>query len=434
MVSSNTIGAFTQWTRDLAIVLGLLFLIGCVSADVRKFQEGQSLAHNGKPQEAIQAYRDALEENPRLVEASLNIGVLFYQQGRVAQAAREFKLVLEQDPEYARARENLAITLEAKGDTNDEAKIEAYAEAHKHWQVAMANEYRAEWKAYGKQSIERLKEKLRMAGEPDVDIPPSDVDTTVPTFAVAPRPHDIALVIGIETYESQSLTASPFARADAERVAKYLSALGYDSRNVEVLINERAMLATIRSRIEHWVSKRAKTDSRVLIYYSGHGSMNPATGDTYLVPYDGNPSDLLNTAYSTKRLYIDLSDLNVNQVVVMLDSCFSGKGSRSVLMEGARPVHDKTANPVVLTSRRLAVLTASSGNQVNIVSQPKQHGLFTYYWLKALLDGQQDLAAIYDYVSPKVQKEANLQDIQQAPSLWPGAEQIRGEFTLWDKP
>jgi|CXWJ01.1.fsa_nt_gi uncharacterized caspase-like protein len=433
MVSSSPVKAFAQWASVRAAFLGLLFLIGCASADVRKFQDGKRLAHNDKPQEAIQAYRDALEENPRLVQASLNIGVLFYQQGQFAQAAREFKLVLEQDPEYARARENLAITHEAKGDANDEAKIEAYAEAHKHWQVAMANENRAEWKAYGKQSIERLKEKLRMAGEPDADIPPSDVDTTVPTFAVAPRPHDIALVIGIETYKNQSLTASPFARADAERVAKYLGALGYDSHNVAVLINERATLATIRSRVEYWVSERAKTDSRVLIYYSGHGSMNPATGDTYIVPHDGNPADLLNTAYSTKRLYRDLADLNVNQVVVMLDSCFSGKGSRSVLMEGARPASDKIADPV-LASRRLAVLTAASGSQINIVSQPKQHGLFTYYWLKALLDGQQDLAAIYDYVNPKVQKEANLQDVQQAPSLWPGPEQIRGEFTLWDKP
>ena len=80
-----------------------------------------------------------------------------------------------------------------------------------------------------------------------------------------------------------------------------------------------------------------------------------------------------------------------------------------------------------------AVLAAAEGTQISTISKAKQHGLFTYYWLKALLDGQQDLAAIYDYVAPKVQDEAKLQNVDQSPSLRPGAEQIRGKFALWDK-
>jgi uncharacterized caspase-like protein len=87
----------------------------------------------------------------------------------------------------------------------------------------------------------------------------------------------------------------------------------------------------------------------------------------------------------------------------------------------------------VLASRHLAVLAASEGTQISTSSKDKRHGLFTYYLLKALQDGQQNLAAIYDYVSPKVQDEAMLQNVQQSPSLRPGPEQIRGQFTLWDK-
>ncbi len=423
MIQLGRFGPAVGWGLARASLLALFCfqIIGCASTDVRSFREGQVHAQNGKPDEAIQAYLTALEANPGLVEARLNLGSLLYKQGKLAQAEREFRVLLSQDPEHAVARENLAITLEAKGGVEEEA--------YQQWRLAMINESRSEWKVYGKQSIERLEEKIRAAAE-DVGVSQSDVDTTLPKFAVTPRPQNIALVIGIEKY--QRLIPARYARADAERVAKYLYELGYAPRNVEVLINERATEAQIRLALERWVSERVQADSRVLIYYSGHGSINPVTGETYLVPHDGDASYLSNTAYPTKMLYAKLAELKAKQVVVVLDSCFSGQGGRSVLMEGVRPAVAKIEDPV-LASPRLAVLAAAEGSQISTMSKNKQHGLFTYYLLKALLEGQRDLAAIYDYVSPKVQDEAKLLNGQQVPNLRPGSEQVRGKFTLWDK-
>lgn len=422
MILSSRFRALAACVSVRATLLGLLFLIGCVSPDVRNFREGLNFAQEGKTDEAIQAYQAALDANPGLLEARLNLGSLYYKQGRLTQAEREFRLVLSQDPEHVAARENLATTLEAKGGYDEEA--------YQQWRLALVSETRQEWKAHGKQSTARLEEKLRAAADQDVGGQRSDVDTTLPKFAVIPRPHDVALVIGIEKY--QNLIPARHARADAEQVANYLRALGYAPRNVEVLLNERATNAAIRLAVERWLPDHVSADSRVLVYYSGHGSVNPASGETYLVPHDGDPAYLLNTAYPTKMLYAKLADLNVKQVVVTLDSCFSGQGGRSVLMEGVRPAVAKIEDPV-LASRHLAVLAAAEGTQISTTSKTKQHGLFTYYWLKALLDGQQDLAAIYDYVGPKVQDEAKLQHVQQSPSLRPGAEQIRGKFALWEK-
>ncbi|MFO0698065.1 MAG: caspase family protein [Nitrospira sp.] len=422
MILSSRLQALTAWVSIRVCPVGMLFLIGCASADVRHFNDGLSFAKNDKPGEAILAYQAALAANPALIEARLNLGTALYKQGRVTQAEREFRMVLSQDPEHAVARENLATTLEAKGGADEEA--------YQQWRMAMVTETRPEWKAQGKQAIERLEEKLRAAAAQDVGLPLSDVDLTVPKFSVAPHPNDIALVIGIERY--QKLIPARHARADAEQVANYLRALGYAPRNVEVLINERATQSAIQLALERWVPDRVRADSRVLVYYSGHGSVNPVTGETFLVPHDGDPAYLLSTAYPTKTLYAKLADLNAKQVVVALDSCFSGQGGRSVMMEGVRPAVAKIEDPV-LASRHLAVLAAAEGNQISTTSKSKPHGLFTYYWLKALLDGQQDLASIYDYVSPKVQDEAKLQNVQQAPSLRPGSEQIRGKFTLWDK-
>jgi hypothetical protein len=64
-----------------------------------------------------------------------------------------------------------------------------------------------------------------------------------------------------------------------------------------------------------------------------------------------------------KTLYAKLADLKAGQVLVTLDSCFSGQGGRSVMMEG-RPAIAKIDDPV-LASPRLAVLSAAQGTQIS---------------------------------------------------------------------
>lgn len=408
-------------TAARLVVLCACVTAGCASADVKQFREGLDQSKEGNTRDAIEAYEAALEINPGLVEARLNLGALFYKNARYTQAEREFRLVLWQDPENAIARENLATTLEARGGSDEDA--------YQQWRLALVSETRPEWKERGKQAVARLEDKLRGAINQEVSGPLSDVDSSLPKFAVIPRPNDIALVIGIEKY--QKLIPARHARADAEQVANYLRKLGYAPRNVEVLLNEQATQTAMRLALEQWLPGHVRADSRVLVYYSGHGSVNPATGETYLVPHDGDPSYLPNTAYPTKLLYATLGGLKARQVVVTLDSCFSGQGGRSVIMEGARPAVAILDDPV-LASRSLAVLAAAEGTQISASSKEKRHGLLTYYFLKALQEGKQDLTSIYEYVSPKVQDDAKLQNVVQSPSLRPGLEHSR-KFVLWDK-
>ena len=62
----------------------------------------------------------------------------------------------------------------------------------------------------------------------------------------------------------------------------------------------------------------------MFIYYSGHGAPNTKTGDAYLVPYDGDPSFIEQTGYPLKKLYESLNKLQAKEIIVALDSCFSG--------------------------------------------------------------------------------------------------------------
>jgi uncharacterized caspase-like protein len=65
--------------------------------------------------------------------------------------------------------------------------------------------------------------------------------------------------------------------------------LGFQPRNITFLINEKATKTDIEKSIEGWLKNKARTDSRVIVYYSGHGAPETNKGDAYIVPYDGDP-------------------------------------------------------------------------------------------------------------------------------------------------
>jgi len=249
---------------------------------------------------------------------------------------------------------------------------------------------------------------------------------TIPDFKAAPRQNDIAVIIGIENY--QSVPKSDFSKSDAGIVKDYLKALGFQERNIELLTDEKATFSGITKTIEAWLPNRVKKESKVFIYYSGHGAPEPKTGDAYMVPFDGDPNYLSVTGYSLKRLYENLGKLQVEEVVVLLDSCFSGAGGRSVLAKGARPL--VMMADVSVISSNMAVLSATQGTQISTSSPEKGHGIFTYYFLKALKDGKDTVSEIYEYIKPLVEDEAKLLNVQQSPSINPDAEKLKGRFII----
>ena len=114
--------------------------------------------------------------------------------------------------------------------------------------------------------------------------------------------------------------------------------------------------------------------------------------------------------------------------MVLLDSCFSGSGGRSVLAKGARPLV-MIPGATVLPSN-MAVLTATQGSQISTSSPEKEHGVFTYYFLKAIKDGKKDLSEIYEYIKPLIEDEAKSLNVSQSPSITPEPAKIKGRFNL----
>jgi hypothetical protein len=253
--------------------------------------------------------------------------------------------------------------------------------------------------------------------------PISEIDT-VPSSKRSARKDHYAIVIGIETYR-EKLPKAEFAARDATLMGEYLTKLmGYPEENVVVRTNEKASMNDLVKYFENWLPNNVDKKSSVFVYYSGHGAPNPKTGDAFLVPYDGDPTFVDATGYSLKRLYAALDKLPAKEITVVLDSCFSGGGGRSVLAAGAKPMVLTVETPLGASSKTV-VLAASSGDQISSTYQEKGHGLLTYFFLKGLQgdadaneDGTIEISELYAYVKPNVQKVARKQyNNEQTPQL-----------------
>ena len=244
----------------------------------------------------------------------------------------------------------------------------------------------------------------------------SDVDE-LPSVTAKPNKNAYAIVIGVEKYR-QKLPKADFADNDARIMAEYLTkVMGYPEENIVTLINDRALKSDMEKYFEKWLSNNVEKEGTVFVYYSGHGAPNPNTGDAYLVPYDGDPSFIDQTGYSLKRLYKNLNKLPAREIIVVLDSCFSGAGGRSVLAKGARPLV-MNMDKQVFHSDRIAILSASSGSQISSTHDKEGHGLFTYFLLKGIKEGNAQLGTLYNYLKPQVERIARkTYNNEQTPGL-----------------
>lgn len=228
----------------------------------------------------------------------------------------------------------------------------------------------------------------------------SDVDT-LPAAAPARRGH--AVIVGIEQYRGR-LPKAEFAAADAETMSQYAHAvLGFPEGNIAVLSGDSATRSDLVKYFEKWLANRVEKDDEVFVYFSGHGAPDPKTGDAYLVPYDGDPTYLEETAYPLKSLYAALAKLPTKNVTVALDSCFSGAGGRSVIAKGARPL---VAVKAAEAPESVTVIAAAGADQISNTYDEKGHGLFTYFFLKGLKEKGADFKAVFDYLKPEVAKVA----------------------------
>jgi hypothetical protein len=247
-----------------------------------------------------------------------------------------------------------------------------------------------------------------------------------------------AVVIGIERYRGE-LPVAEYAENDAKVFKAYLQrTLGVPDDHINLLVGQRASKSDIEAALREWLPARVKKPgARVYFYFSGHGAPDPASGDSYLVPWDGEPEYLKSKALSVSSVYSDLGALRGARVVAFLDACFSGSGGRSVLSKGLRPL--VALREEAPTKGAMAALVASSASQVSGPAEQAHHGLFTYHLLRGLsgladrdTDRTVTLGELNLFVTRSVREDAKKANREQVPQLRTIGDKAAAEWVMVD--
>jgi hypothetical protein len=122
-------------------------------------------------------------------------------------------------------------------------------------------------------------------------------------------------------------------------------------------------------------------------------------------------------------MYDALEQLPAKEIIVALDSCFSGAGGRSVLAKGARPLL-MSLQSLAVPAENMKIITAASGNQISSTYEEKGHGLFTYFLLKEIQSrAKKDntklgIGDMYQSIKPEVEQVARkIYNNEQTPQL-----------------
>ncbi len=236
----------------------------------------------------------------------------------------------------------------------------------------------------------------------------ADIDKNLPTTKMN-NPDAIAVVIGNSSYYKTK--SVDFATNDARSIKNYLiNVLGFKEGNI--LYKENATLGDFSMLFGTKESTRGKLAntikegiSDVFIFYAGHGAPGLKDNKGYFVPVECDPNYVENSGYQLDIFYQNLAQLKAKSVTVILDACFSGAN----VFEKISPIVIRIKDPVLLINNAV-VITSSSGTEVSTWYDEKEHGMFTYFFLRAIQDreksdsnndGNLSYQEIFDYINNK---------------------------------
>jgi hypothetical protein len=234
--------------------------------------------------------------------------------------------------------------------------------------------------------------------------------------ALPPMPEDpgqYAVIIGNRSYER--LPRSVTSYNDADAVYAFLTErLGFrpdniiDLRDAKKADFERVFGA--EPGIDGELARRveAKPDTKIVVYYSGHGGTDETQTETYLLPVDAEPYREAVGGYKLATLYANLAKVKANSVLVLLETEY-GPDHGAYVLPPNLPETAKSALPQD-SLPGLTVLAATDRGQRGLPDATYDIGLFTRYVIEGLAgaadlppigngNGRLDTAEIYAFTA-----------------------------------
>ena len=253
--------------------------------------------------------------------------------------------------------------------------------------AAAAKETAPEDRASGRKGNEEISATDQSHSSIDVDVNILETDIDNPT--------GVAVVIGNQKYTNRDLPEVEYANRDAEVVREYLTkTFGYHEENIiykadATLSDFETIFGTTENRqgslYDLVKSMRSNPDTLhdIFIFYSGHGVPNDEDRSRYLAPVDCGPLQISNSMYPLKRLVSSLSRIPIRSVTIVIDAAFSGKSEKGEILPLRGPA-PQPLDPLTFTLPNGVMFVSAGDDEIASRYADKQHGLFTYLFLKAV--------------------------------------------------
>ncbi len=159
----------------------------------------------------------------------------------------------------------------------------------------------------------------------------------------------------------------------------------------------------------------AGRDDLVLIYFSGHGKLNPA-GRLCLATVNTKIKTLRSTSILVREIKSYFDHSRCKKKILLLDCCYSGAAGKDFIRGG---VDDQLQ--LISQGQGTFIMTASTGIHVAFEKEGDEFGLFTKHLVQGIRSGEADkdedgfvdMEELYEYVHEKVREEG-----AQEPMKW----------------
>jgi pSer/pThr/pTyr-binding forkhead associated (FHA) protein len=229
-----------------------------------------------------------------------------------------------------------------------------------------------------------------------------------------------AVVVGVSTYAHAGIPSLPCAENDARKLHDVLidpRRGGFEPGNTRLLLGSEATREAVQTALSTFLTRGSAEGDLVFIFLATHGAIRGKKNKGYLFLHDTDPSTIQSLRQSALRMQ-DLADLlsefPAQQVVLVLDACFSGGA-----LEWTHAL--KELDPEEEGSR--VILAAAARAQRALESDRDGHGLFSKHLIRALR-GEASRGEVvtaleaFNYVCEKVKAEAAELGYEQQPTFF----------------
>jgi len=207
-------------------------------------------------------------------------------------------------------------------------------------------------------------------------------------LAEAYAPRRVALVVGIDQYDDDTLGTLRFAAKDADDVARALEDPDAGHFDVVSVLTGDVPRAAFWSAFES-VTRTLHRDDTLVVYIAAHGTLDLEGGTSlYVMGTDGRLDAIRRTGIALSELEAALSDVPARRRVLVLDSCHTGQGrSRLSAADQDRLAAFRGPVPPPVAARVSAAevrLYSAHLNQPALEDANLQNGVYTHFFVKGL--------------------------------------------------